>query len=646
MINRNYIIVILTLFVYTVQAQFVNRTIDADLDHSHHSTNTLGGGVLFFDANNDGWEDILMTGGNEDDALYINNTDGTFSDYSNNMAHNRGKNVQTSSCAAADLNRDGLTDLFFGTLNADEPNILLLNIGDNTFLNVSIPAGISHPAQTMGATFLDYNHDGWLDIYVMNYVREDRYERDGNNDIIGYNHDCFENFLYRNDGNMEFTEVSEQLGLNGDGCTLAATTLPHKGDPFALYVVHDFGEWVKPNEFLIYDQDSNRFKDIAQELGLDIGLYGMGVGVGDIDNDLDLDLYLSNIGHNYLMEKGGVVYKDISTELGVDNTFDIDNDLFSTSWSNFFWDFNNDELLDLYVVNGHIPVASFLENSRRDNNKLYQRTRQGYLDKSESSGLDYDYVNRGASVGDFNNDGFQDVVIATTRPGGAAILPELNYQLYKNDLRSGHFSQIKLQGSESNIEGYGSSIYLFSGSSKQLRYVYSGGVHASQNSTITHFGLSNRQFIDSIEVRWPSGTIDIVRNPPIDQRLLIVEGQNSYQVLGCKDPENRTYNSLATINTGCATTTVNTSDVTDEIDISVFPNPAKDYLNLNRSSQISEEVIRLEIYNVLGQMVTEIKSDPNKISTVDISQLSTGQYWIKGFLSSGKFFQISFSKNH
>ena len=204
--------------------------------------------------------------------------------------------------ATADLDNDGYREILV-TTGWDEPNMLLYNNGDGTFTDVTASAGlIGDTAYSTSATFGDFNLDGWLDIYVSNWVDSIGVLHDSLWTVVGYSHRGFANFLYINNGDGTFSEVAQATGAGDMGCGLAtsATDYDNDGD-IDLYNANDFGEWVIPNVLL--RNDGTTFTDVSAPSGADIAMYGMGIAVGDYDHDLDLDYYVTNIGANALFEQ-------------------------------------------------------------------------------------------------------------------------------------------------------------------------------------------------------------------------------------------------------------------------------------------------------------------------------------------------------
>ena len=509
---------------------FTEQSLAMGIDHVYRARALTGGGAAFFDYDNDGDEDLYVTRGQSRDYLYENNGDGTFSRINGDIGLFASVQFNTMAVVTGDIDNDGDRDIFVTTWEMfNGPtipmgrNLLFLNDGDGTFTEIGLQAGLTEAVISEGATFLDYNRDGFLDIYVFNHIETPLFTQDSTGLVNGYAHECFPNFLYRNNGDLTFTEVSEEMGVGGgNGCSIAGlgTDFDMDGD-IDIYLANDFGYWLEPNLLFENINGGEAFANIGAEVGADVEAFGMGIAAGDYDQDLDIDYYTTSIGKNTLIANDKGIFEDVTAFAGVANTDVPGEGLLTTGWGTAFLDVDNDGLLDLYVANGRIPSISTWATATQDPDKLYKNNGdRTFTDVSEAAGVaDTDY-NRGMAYSDFDHDGDLDIFVVT--------LEELDFhsKFYVNETdNDNHYIQLKLVGVESNRDAFGSKIWLYAGGQTFLREIYGGGdTYASQNTSIVHFGLGEMTTIDSIRIDWTNGHVDHLGALTVDTLYVIEEG--------------------------------------------------------------------------------------------------------------------------
>jgi hypothetical protein len=521
-------VLLLNCFVFSeLTAQvFTEESHQRGIDHVFKDKVLTGGGAAFFDYDQDGDEDLYLTTGLGRDVLYENDGQGNF-----NPLYGIGFDItiqyNTLGVSTGDIDNDGYREVFICTWDYRNdlfgPNLLFKNNGDGTFTDISESAGIKEDSYSTSSTFLDYNKDGFLDIYVVNHVKEVVFVHDSTGLLSGYDHKCFENFFYINNGDETFTEMAGDLGVQSIGCGLAAvaTDIDFDND-VDLYIANDFGEFVVANEFYENEYPNAHFKSKGAELGMDIGLYGMGIAAGDYDQDLDMDFYVTNIGRNVLIENEAGQFTDVTTSRGVENAKVPAENLNTTSWGTAFLDVNNDTWLDLFVANGRIPALSVNATAMNDPNKLFINNKdKTFSDISEVAGLADERSARGFAYSDIDMDGDLDLYTVVLRSWES----DAYSKLYINQLDSiANFVQFKLIGKESNRDAYGAKLWLYVGEQIYLREIYGGGSsYASQSSSVVHYGLGAFEKIDSLKIDWPNGHQQVVHTPAINQRHIIAE---------------------------------------------------------------------------------------------------------------------------
>ncbi len=515
------------------QAQSLSFTLANDIagiDHIYGNTNFMGGGVAFFDFDNDGWEDIYLTGGNERDALYRNNGDGTFTEVGASAGLNITHSFGSHAVVTADFDRDGYRDVFLTTLNSWS-NYLLRNNGDGTFTNITEEAGLSpYVAWSASVAVADYNLDGWPDIYVGNYVYNMAITYDSVGQVNGFAHDCDENWLFVNNGDGTFTEVSDLLGVAADtGCVLAVAWTDFDFDhDVDMLIANDFGEFIVPNQLLRNDHPG-AFSDVSVSSNADVGMYGMGIAVGDYDHDQDLDYYVTNIGLNHLyINNGNGTFTDGTAAAGVEDIL-VKPGFFTVGWGAAFVDLDNNTWHDLIVSNGHIPAAPFIRNDIENPNRVFRNNANGtFTDIAEELGLDHPGVCRGLAYADYDKDGDIDLIFANIE---SYYTPEIDeILLYRNDLSGGgNWLGVKLEGVLANLDAFGAKVVIeLPGGASWVDEVSGGNSHASQNSSILHFGMGTASAAEQLTVYWPGGREQILNDVPANQIITIVEDTSGF----------------------------------------------------------------------------------------------------------------------
>ncbi|MEM6802113.1 MAG: FG-GAP-like repeat-containing protein [Bacteroidota bacterium] len=470
----------------------------------------MGGGVAFFDYDQDLYPDILILGGENKNSLYRNNWDGSFSNVSK-LAGIELSGKTTYGIAVGDIDNDGDEDIFIST-GPGEANVLLENKGDGTFHDISIQAGITDISWSTSVSMGDINLDGLLDIYVMNYAEFENYPFASNLDK------CSPNFLYQNLGNNQFVEVAEELGLADIGCGLAVAFTDCDNDhDVDLHLANDFGGRFEPNELYYNTFPLEEFQRAKPSSNLQVAINGMGVAIGDYDEDGDLDYYLTNMGENPFFEnQGNGTFSDIAFQKGVSNPD-------GTSWGAAFLDFNQDTYLDLIVANGQVVE----DNHQNHENRLFSgNAAHNFSDISKEASLDNPAKCRGFSMADIDQDGDLDLLFGMVSDSED---PNARSLIYLNEQDNiGNWLKIKLQGRDAHRNAYGSHIQAFIGDRILMREVDGGSSYLSHSSSELHFGLGNIQSIDSLVVSWPGGHRDVFKNISVNQQLLLFEKGGLY----------------------------------------------------------------------------------------------------------------------
>lgn len=507
------------------QTRFKDVTDSAGIKHVFKVYEGMfGGGACVIDYNNDGFEDVYITGGMNDDVLYKNNGNSTFTNVFEQSGLTITKNYVTQGVSGADVNRDGFVDLFITTITSRnkkqeiprEINLLFLNNGNGTFRDATKEYGLDQMYSfSTGGSFGDFNADGWPDIYVGNYFNQYEGKLSVINDatVVGANQ-IAKGYLLMNEGGKKFKDVYEDYGLDyrGFGFGGVFTDYDNDGDQ-DLIVNHDFGYKRTPNILLKNEYPKKKFEDVAKNMKMDLRINSMGTAVGDYNNDGLMDYYFTNIRFNMLMvnQGAGKPFIDKTKELGLGFN--------AISWGANFEDFDHDGDIDLFVSNGDLnpnchPMSDFyFEN----NNGIF-------LDKAHEYGLADYGIGRGSVAFDYDNDGDMDLLVVNQEPVYPGYPVPSVTKLYRNDSANGNWIKIALEGVQAETHGIGSKIEVIAGGKRMIREIDGGGSsHISQNSVIAHFGLDDATTIDSIIVYWTGGNKQTITNIKPNQLLKIKE---------------------------------------------------------------------------------------------------------------------------
>ena len=548
MIHR---ILLLLLFVPTIgHAQvFTEVAQAAGINFLPVALSYMGGGAAWFDYDNDGWEDLYLTGCSQPDRLYRNLGDGTFDDVSMAAGLLATQDANTQGVTTADIDRDGDIDVFVTTwrlLGSSDyaPNYLLINNGDGTFTESAEALGLLMETFSVSASFLDINNDGWIDLWVGGYVIDPGFVTNEEGIIIGFDHVCENDGLFLG-GPAGFSAAPASYGADNAGCSLATRGTDIDGDGDTdLLVANDFGEWGIPNKLFQNAFPETSLDEVGSVTGTATQMYGMGIASGDYDHDYDFDHYITNLGANVLLGQWAPVqFDNVAAEAGIQNAgWD---GLLSTSWATGFADFDHDTWEDLFVVNGHVSTIDPVDNQVFDPNKLYRNLGNGtFEDVSESSGFADVGVGRGGALCDYDKDGDLDLV--TVNISNPASTETEAVRLYRNDTGTGNWLALDLAGVSSNLQAIGARIEVHSDGLMQLREISGGGdTHCSQHTRKVHVGLGEALTVDSVVVRWPSGLISGLEHPAINTCHSMVEPSGN-SVRGPAFPEFKVYPSPST----------------------------------------------------------------------------------------------------
>jgi hypothetical protein len=534
------------------QSGLNKKTIYGDEHKNRFLLETTGCGVAFYDFDQDDWLDIFMVNGTRIDGfpkgeepisrLFKNNRDGTFTDVTAKTGMARTGWGQ--GCCVGDFDNDGFDDLFVSYYG--QP-ILYRNHGNGTFTDVTVKAGLtqSKTRWNSGCAFLDYDKDGYLDLFVANYIDFD-IKTAPLPEAAGCSYkgmqvacgppglDGGKNILYHNNGDGSFTDVSEKAGMWNTigtyGLSVTVADLDNDGWP-DVYVAND-----STAATYYQNQKDGTFKDVAIEAGIAYSpdgkpQAGMGVAVGDFNRDGLLDIVKTNFAGDT-----DSLYQNLGDGTFEDHTYlsGIGINTRYLGWGVSFIDLDNDGWLDIFISNGHVYPevdGSHLDAPYAEHKYVYRNLRNGQFEDVTTlvgSGMTDAVPARGCAIGDYDNDGDMDIVVNCVNA-----LPQL---LRCNSTNARNWIKIKLVGKKSNRTGIGARITVTATTApqdvsgickqpmRQIDEVRSGGSYYSQNDFRIHFGLDQAVKADSVEIAWPSGVKDMLHDLSANHLYVIEEG--------------------------------------------------------------------------------------------------------------------------
>ncbi len=508
---------ILFIFIAIIYAQavFYDITEQTGTEYSYpHFHSHLGAGVTIVDINNDGLDDIISSTYTGDNIkVFMNMGNLNFSESASNLGISTLD--ESKQVLVADYNNDGYNDLYI--INHFNSSVLYKNINNEYFVDVTLESGLTQEsiAYRAGAWF-DYNKDGFLDLFIVNYDPE------------------HENIFYENNGDGTFSDITLSAGVGGglEKTALVVAAFDYDNDGWAdIYVGNDREQ----GNYLYKNMHNGTFLDVSENSGAGIPVSSMAVAICDYENDNDLDIYITNVedGNKFLKNNGDGTFSEIADELGLS--------INRITWGANFIDFNNDGLQDLYVASACDEMLTICDDGILSNNDLLfiQNDDYSFVDYTDYSGLNDNYMSYGSAMGDIDNDGYVDLYVLHEFTTNILYLNQ-----YANIYENNNWLKIKLEGKVSNYNAIGSRIYVYSSGQTYMKEVIVGSSYESQDSYRKVFGLGTAEAVDSIAVLWPSGNSSKFFNIQANQEITVDESGEIFcdygsidLGCGCGNPE-------------------------------------------------------------------------------------------------------------
>ena len=538
-----------------VGIQFTHQSpkLDERLEHILPQVASIGASVSVADVNSDGYHDIYLTNSRYDtkNALYKNNGDGTFTNIAPEMGiadlNKEGTGVSMGAIWG-DFNNSGYEDLFLYKWGKPE---LFRNDDGKGFTRITAEAGLPDWINANTAVWLDYDGDGFLDLFIGGYYDEsiNLWELESTKimpDSYEYATNGGRNYLFKNNGDGTFTDVTEETGLTSRRWTLAAAAADLTGSGFSdLVIANDYGV----DEFFV-NENGSFFRSAGETAGIGFApKSGMSVAFGDILNQGVFSMYITNISEPGVLIQGNNLWvpskmsDDVPVFSNLAGNFGVE--LGGWSYGGQFGDLNNSGYQDLYVANGYVsaemgtdywydfskvaggnkaiiqdaknwPAMSGRSLSGFQQNRIWLNDGAGrFREVSSSVGGFLDLDSRSVAFADLNNNGNLDIIVATQNN---------EVKVYRNHTEPGHnWISFDLKGTESNRSAIGAIVELHWNGNRQVQVVSGGNAFSSQSQRPLHFGLGKNAEVEKAVIRWPSGLEQVIDKPEISRMHRITE---------------------------------------------------------------------------------------------------------------------------
>ena len=476
--------------------QFTKQTAPLGIPPLPYNISGSGSGLCVADFDGDGDMDAFIPGP-QGAPFFLLRNDGGMQFTNVTGGAGLGQCALVRCCIAADFDNDGDQDVFVG--HNDAATQLFVNQGGMVFSEEALARGVWNPHDVWGATFGDYDNDGWLDVYLS--VRNN-----------GFNGGLEANALYRNNGNGTFTETTIQAGVGSTRPTLVSAFMDYDEDGWVdLMLCNDKGLGFGPNE-LYRNNGDGTFTDVSVQTGVNIPVDGMGIDFTDVFCDGGVDFYVTDLPTEHLFQLWDPTtnaYLNATTTYGLQGG--------GVGWACNWLDYDNDGWQDLYVVQNQFA------------NLLYRNPAQPaaaqtvWTDESPTLGMNHTVYQFTNVIADFDDDGRLDI-LDRFQAGPLAMAPE-SAALYRNEVVGGNWIKFRARGRVSNRDGFGARVVMETGSHVQRQWFRNGVGYQSSSDPRLNFGIGAATQADLVTVRWPSGQVQYLHDVAANQAVDLIEPQ-------------------------------------------------------------------------------------------------------------------------
>ncbi len=494
---NNRSIFILFFFISTLgvfsQAYYINENSARGFVNSDYGIGLLGGGISFYDYDNDGWDDITLATQAGDDIKIFHNNNGFYQEVNLNGIS---VTCESKSVVWVDIDNDGDNDLFVTCY--DDSNKLFINEGDLDFVDIAENTVFELPNhKTWGVSFGDYNNDGYLDFLICSRNIPNPSEH---------------NVLVRNNGDGTFTDVTINADISQTNhLSFTSAFFDFNNDGWQdIFIAND--KITTENQLYMNNGDGT-FTDVAENAGVDHMIDAMSATIGDYNKDGFFDIYVTNtpgMGNLFLKNNGNGTFTDIAPSSNTQvNSF---------CWGSSFLDAKNNGLLDIYVS------TQYTDNTSLANYAFYENFDNQNFASIPNAMANDNFQSYSNAIGDVNNDGYPDIVTLNFSPDDSSLW------VNQKSTNENHWLQVELKGTTSNQMGIGAKLKLKTPNNTQYNYTLCGEGYIGQSSGKEFFGVGSESNINYLKVTWPSGIVDSIPNIATDQRVTIEEGNGILSV--------------------------------------------------------------------------------------------------------------------